>query len=490
VVTIAPAIRQGRPSIGPVALAFVAALAGGRVVARLDAQRAPIGDAIKDFVSVDAPVVALTNVRVIDGTGAPARAGQTVVLRDGRIAAIGPSTSTLPPAGAHVVDLTGKSVIPGLVMLHEHLYYPTGPGVYGQLGQSFVRLYLAGGVTTMRTGGNMNGFMDITLKRRVEAGEVAGPTIDATMPYVNGPNQFVQMTALQSEERARRHVAYWADEGATSVKAYMQVSRAALGTAIREAHARGMKVTGHLCSVTYAEAATLGIDNLEHGFLAATDFVADKAPDQCPGQGRGQQSVADLDPKGVAFQTLVKTLIEKRVAITSTLTVFELNTPGRPMPPGLEVLVPQLRDQYLQNRARVEKNAATSIYTRLFPKALALEREFARAGGLLVAGTDPTGGGGVIPGFSNHRQLELLVEAGFTPLEALAIGTRNGAQYLGQDKQIGTLAVGKQADLVVVAGDPSRAIGDVRNVETVFRRGVGFDSAKLVASVSGRVGLW
>jgi imidazolonepropionase-like amidohydrolase len=433
--------------------------------------------------------VALVNTRVIDGTGAPARPGQTLILRQGTITEIGPTGTVAVPAGARIIDLAGKSVIPGLVMVHEHFYYPTGPGVYGQLGQSFVRLYLAGGVTSIRTAGNLNGYMDITLKRRIEAGEVAGPAIDATMPYVNGPSQFVQMTALQSEERARRHVGYWADEGATSVKAYMQISRAALGTAIREAHARGMKVTGHLCSVTYSEAATLGIDNLEHGFFAATDFVANKTPDVCPGQGLGQQSIADLDPKGVPFQTLAKTLIERRVAVTSTLTVFELNTPGRPLPPGLDVLVPQLREQYLQNRARVEANTQ-SIYPRLFPKAMALEREFVRAGGLLVAGTDPTGGGGVIPGYANHRQLELLVEAGFSPLEAIQIGTLNGARYLGREARIGSLAPGKQADLVVLDGDPSTAIGDVRKVDMVFKQGVGYDVAKLVASVSGRVGLW
>lgn len=458
-------------------------------VAPLAAQRGPVGEAIRGFVAVDAPVVALTNARLIDGTGAPAREGQTLVLRDGLIAAMGPTPGTPPPSGAQVIDLAGKSVVPGLVMLHEHLYYPTGPGVYGQLGQSFVRLYLAGGVTTMRTGGNLNGYMDLTLKGRVETGEVAGPTIDATMPYVNGVNQFVQMTNLTTEERARRHVAYWADEGATSVKAYMQISRAALGTAIREAHARGLKVTGHLCSVTYAEAAALGIDNLEHGFFAATDFVPGKKPDECPGQGRGQQTIADLDPKGTAFQTLVRTLVERRVAITSTLTVFEAGMPSRPVPPGLQVLLPDLRAQFEQNRARAAANP-TSIMPRLFPKAMALEREFALAGGLLVAGTDPTGGGGVIPGFSNHRQLELLVEAGFTPLEALTIGTRNGARYLGQEARIGTLAPGKQADLVIVDGDPSTRIDDLRKVVTVFHRGVGFDPQRLIQSVSGKVGLW
>ena len=456
---------------------------------RFDAQRAPIADGIREFVEVDAPVVALTNVRVIDGTGAPARDGQTVVLRNGVIDAMGPVATTPAPTGARVLDLAGKSVMPGLVMVHEHLYYPTGPGVYGQLGQSFVRLYLAGGVTTMRTGGNMNGFMDIALKRRVDAGEVAGPTIDATAPYVNGPSAFLQLAALRTQQEARRHVAYWAEAGATSYKAYMQVSREVLGAAVQEAHARGLKVTGHLCSVTYAEAADLGIDNLEHGFFAATDFVADKQPDVCPWQGRGQQTIADLDPEGAPFKALVKKLVDKHVALTSTLTVFELNTPGRPLPPGLEVLTPQLKTQFEDNRARVAANAQ-SIYPKLFPKAMALEREFARAGGLLIAGTDPTGGGGVIPGFSNQRQLELLVEAGFTPLEAIAIGTRNGARYLGRDSRIGTLAPGKQADLVVVNGDPSRTIGDVRKVELVFRQGVGFDPHKLIQSVSGRVGLW
>jgi len=442
-----------------------------------------------NFVKVSGPVIALTHVRVIDGTGAPARDDQTIVIRGRDIAEVGAASRVAAPAGATIVDLTGKSVIPGLVMMHEHLYYPTGPGVYGQLGVSFSRLYLAGGVTTMRTGGNVNGIMDVSLKRRIEAGEMPGPSIDATAPYLNGPSTFLQMHAVTTPEEARAHVAYWASQGATSVKAYMQISRAALKAGIDEAHKRNMKVTGHLCSVTFAEAADLGIDNLEHGFMPATDFIADKQPDVCPGQARGQQSVAALDENGAAFTTLVRKLVEKHVALTSTLTVFETYTPGRPSPPGLDVLTSQLQENFRRAQERVSRSA-DSIYKMLFAKDMALERAFAKAGGMLTAGTDPTGSGGVVPGYADQRQIELLVDAGFTPLEAITIGTLNGAKYLGRDARIGSIAAGKQADLVVLAGDPSRTIGDARKVDTVFKEGVGYDPAKLIESVRGQVGIW
>ena len=453
------------------------------------AQPPQFSNAVHAFIKVDAPVVALTHARVIDGTGAPARDDQTLILRGGNIAEIGDAARVRAPEGATVVDLTGKSVLPGLVMVHEHLYYPTGPGVYGQLGESFIRLYLAGGVTTMRTGGNVNGFMDLKLKDLVAAGQQPGPAIDATAPYLNGSNSFMQMRDITDAADARRQVDYWADMGATSFKAYMQITRDELRAAIDEAHKRGMKITGHLCSVTYAEAADLGIDNLEHGFMASTDFVADKQPDVCPGQGNGQRTIAALDENGAPFKALVKKLVDAHVALTSTMTVFETFTPGRPMPPGLDVLLPELKAQFEANYQRTSQNTQ-SIYATLLPKGMALERAFAKAGGLLLAGTDPTGGGGVIPGYSNQRQLELLVEEGFTPLEAIRIGTLNGATYLGRADRVGSIAAGKQADLVVIDGDPSKMIADVRKVETVFKQGVGFDPAKLVASVKGKVGLW
>jgi enamidase len=269
----------------------------------------------------------------------------------------------------------------------------------------------------------------------------------------------------------------------------MQISREALKAGIEEAHRRGMKVTGHLCSVTYGEAVDAGIDNLEHGFFAATDFVPDKQPDVCPGQARGQRALASLDERGAAFQTLVKKLIDRRVALTSTLTVFETLTPRRPTPPGLDVLVPTLRDSFMRAYDRAQQNTS-SIFATLFAKGMALERAFARAGGVLLAGTDPTGAGGVVPGFADQRQIELLAEAGFTPVEAISIATLNGARYLGRDSRIGSIAAGKQADLVILLGDPASTVGDIRRVETVFKQGVGYDPQKLVDSVRGQVGVW
>jgi enamidase len=452
--------------------------------------RPTLGRAVRPYVAIDTSVVALIHARVIDGTGAPARNDQTLIIRDGAIAALGPSAATRVPDGARVLDLTGQSVIPGLVMVHEHLYYPTGPGVYANLTESFTRLYLAGGVTSMRTAGNMNGYGELDMAKAIARGERPGPWMDATAPYLEGPGLgLLQVHELADAADARRMVSFWNDMGATSLKAYMHITRAELAAALDEGHKRGMKLTGHLCSVTYREAAELGIDDLEHGFFAATDFVKDKKPDECPGQGVGQAAIAALDIHSAPVQSLLHELVNRHVALTSTLTVFETFTPGTPMPPGLEVLDPILRDQFLARKAATDR-ATSSIYSTLFPKMRQLEVEFFRAGGQLLVGTDPTGGGGVIAGFSNQRAIELLVESGLTPLEAIKVATLNGATYLGRADRVGSIAVGKQADLVVLDGDPTTRISDVRKVRLVFKQGVGYDPAKLIASVSGKVGLF
>ncbi|HYV97448.1 MAG TPA: amidohydrolase family protein [Gemmatimonadaceae bacterium] len=470
---------------------FAAVLLSTIAAAPLAAQRPTLSAATRQFVAVDTSVVALTNARVIDGSGAPSRPEQTIIIRDGRIAAIGNSATLQAPAGALVMDLTGKSVIPGLVMVHEHLTYPTAPGVSGNLIESFSRLYLAGGVTSMRTAGNVSGLREIQHKKAIDAGASVGPWMDATAPFVEGaPGMGLdQFYVLKDAAEARSHVAYWTGIGATSLKAYMHLTRDELRATLEEGHKRGLKVTGHLCSITYREAADLGIDNLEHGFFAATDFVSAKQPDVCPDQNAALQSLVTIDPSGEPMRSLMRHLIEKHVALTSTLTVFESFTPGRPVPPGLDVLVPSLRDQFLQTKAQIDRGT-TSVFVQLFPKLAKWDVDFFRAGGTLLVGTDPTGIGGVVAGYSNQRALELLVEAGLTPLEAIQVGTLNGATFLGRAALTGSLVAGKQADLVVIDGDPSAHIEDIRKVTLVFKQGVAYDPAKLIASVKGRAGLF
>ena len=459
-------------------------------IAALLAQQPNAG--ASQFITVSDSVVALTNVRVIDGTGAPAREGQTIVIKGGTIQSVGDGASAKIPAGARTMDLSGRTVMPGYVMLHEHLFYPSGGGaIYNEQGFSFPRLYLAGGVTTMRTAGNMAGYADLNIRKAIDAGTMLGPAVDVTAPYLEGPGLPIpQVKALRGDADARKMVNYWADEGATSFKAYMHISRAELGAAAQEAHKRGLKITGHLCSVTFREAAVLGIDDLEHGFVVASDFVPDKKPDQCPAGNAVQRSIAALDVNGAGVRDLIAQLVRRRVAITSTLTVFETFVASQPSAPAraLDAMLPEARRQYEQARANVAKSTDTT-WSILLRKEMQLEKMFADAGGLLVVGTDPTGFGGVVAGFSNQRALELLVQAGFSPIEAVKIATLNGAKYLGRDSKIGTIAVGRQADLIVVRGNPSARIEDVENVEIVFKRGVGYDSPKIFESVKGQVGL-
>ena len=450
----------------------------------------PPANPLAPYIKVQAPVVALVHARVIDGTGAAAREDQTIVIRDGNIAAIGDAARIAPPPGATVIDLTGKSVIPGLVMLHEHLYYTTGPGVYGQLGVSFSRLYLAGGVTTMRTAGNVNGIMDINVARRIAAGEMPGPAIDPTAP-VRQRSEHVPADARRREREPGAHPRrLLAGAGRHLAQGlHADLARRAQRRDRRRAQARdedhrppvlGDLRRGGRSRHRQPRTRILRRDR----FRAPTS-----SPTSVPARRKGQQTIAALDENGEPFKALVKKLVDKHVALTSTLTVFETFTRGRPMPPGLDVLTPQLKASFERAYERASQNTQ-SVYATLFPNAMRLERAFVKAGGTLVAGTDPTGAGGVVPGYADQRQIELLVEAGFTPLEAISIGTLNGAKYLGRDARIGSIALGKQADLVVVAGNPATTISDIRKVETVFKQGVGFDPAKLIDSVKGQVGIW
>jgi imidazolonepropionase-like amidohydrolase len=450
----------------------------------------------QQFIRVNAPVVALTNVRVIDGNGAAPLDSQTVIISGGKIQSVGPSSSAVLPSDAQVLDLKGYTVLPGLVGMHNHLFFPEGgnPPIYSDMPISFPRLYLALGVTTIRTTGSVTPYTDLEVKKRIDAGQMIGPKMHITAPYLEGKGSFTPaMHELTGVDDARRMVNFWADQGATSFKAYMNITRDELRAAVEEAHKRKLKVTGHLCSIGYKEAAEIGIDNLEHGLFANSEYVADKKPDQCP-QGV-PASLRQLDINGPAAKETIRVLVEKKVAITSTLPVFEASAPLAQQgigaasallnPRMLDTMSADARVRYLTNRARV---STASPALELIRKGMDFERAFVKAGGLLIAGLDPTGNGGVVAGFGDHREVELLVEAGFTPLEAIRIASLNGAVFLGEDARIGSIAVGKQADLIVTKGNPAANIADIEKVEIVFKDGIGYDSEKLIQSVQGLVG--
>ena len=462
--------------------------------APLGAAQTSLSSLTREFVKVDAPFVALKHVRVIDGTGAAPLEDQTILLERNGISAIGKAATMAVPAGSQVLDLTGRTVIPGLVGMHDHLFYPSGVrgGEYlvNELGFTAPRLYLACGVTTIRTTGSVEPYTDMSLKRAIDAGQIPGPKIHLTAPFLQGPGSSTPLFyELRSPDDAREMVRFWANQGATSFKAYTDITRAQLAAAIEEAHRLGLKVTGHLCSVGFREAAELGIDNLEHGLVVDSEFVKDKAPDVCPPGKAVSDSIVNLDIQGAPAQDMIRTLVKKNVAVTSTLAVFESFVPGRPplQKRLVDALLPQALTDYLLARERTAANPGTNAIQ--FRKEMEFERAFSKAGGLLLAGVDPTGYGGVLPGFGDQREVELLVEAGFTSVEAIQIATSNGAAWLGESDRIGTLAAGKQADVVVLRGDPSKNISDIENVELVFKDGVGYDSAKLIESVRGEVGL-
>lgn len=449
-----------------------------------------------DWIAYRQPVIAFTHATVIDGTGAAPTRDQTLVINHGRISELGPAASTAVPAGATVIDAHGKTLLPGLVMMHEHLFYTTrlDPGYYiTPMSWSFPPLYLAGGETTIRTTGSMTPYVDLNVRDDINAGKRIGPDIDVTGPYLNGPGGFTEdLPRLTDAADAKRTVDYWAGQGVTSFKAYMQITRAELQAAIDAAHAHHDKLTGHLCSVTFREAAELGIDNLEHGLFIATDFVKGKKPDQCPPDVDASIAALKLDSPEV--QSLIKLLVAKHVAITSTLGVFETMVPGRPEAPqaARALLNPQLRDLYTTTWKKVQAMPAAraTIEQKSFANATRFEKLFVDADGLLMAGSDPTGYGGVIPGYSSKREFELLVQAdGFTVPQAIQIMTLNAARFEGRDQDIGSLAVGKRADVVVIDGNLAADPTAIEHMPLVFKAGVGYDTAAIFKSMQGQIGM-
>lgn len=446
---------------------------------------------VKEFISVDTTMVAITNVTIIDGLGEDIKFHQTIIFENAKITQLGDHSKVKIPNGSLVIDGTGKTVIPGLVMLHEHLFYTKRFENWFSVGQmtfTFPRLYLAGGVTTMRTAGSIQPQTDLNVKNWIDEGKMVGPKMNITSPFIEREGYDIpEINFIKNTEEVSKIVNYWADKGVSSFKVYNHVNKEDLKMCVEEAHKRGLKVTGHLCSLTYEEASNIGIDNLEHGFMASSDFIVNKEVDMCdPFEARN--SLAKEDVNSDKMNNLIDLLIKNGTVITTTPNVFEPYTNRELVPGGGEKAV---APQILENVKRTYDRSVSkdSALIAVYNKNMIWVKRFYDKGGKLVAGTDPTGAGRTVAGYANRHTVELLVESGFPLLDAIKICTLNGATFLEKEKSVGTIEVGKKADLILIEGNLETNIKNIRNMEIVFKDGVGFDSKKIFESVQGIVGL-
>lgn len=449
---------------------------------------------VMDYVAIQDSIVLIKNATLIDGTGGEVKTNQDIIFAKDRIVATGKSDEIEIPEGASVIDGTGKTVIPGLIMMHEHLFHAKpffGSFKIIQMANTFPQMYLAGGVTTMRTAGGFEVNSDLNIKNLIETGRRIGPNIDVSTPHIEreGFEEYIpQLQSLYGEESLENWLNYWFDKGVTSVKVYNNLTKEDLEEIIRVAHARNIKVTGHLCSITHREAAELGIDNLEHSFDVATDFVKNKPENECVFTGQSLMNLDDNDPELVS---LMKFLIEKNVTLTYTPVVVEPYTGREVVPGGGDAsLAPYLLEQLKQVHASEVNTIGDSISLVNLKKEMKRVMKFHALGGKITVGSDPTGSGKTIAGYANQRLIELLTETGFTIEESIKISTLNGAEYLGIDDETGTVEIGKRADLILINGDLSKDVSAIRNLEIVFKNGIGFDSKKIFDSVKGKVGAY
>src|SRR4029450_10611974 len=320
----------------------------------------------------DVSRIALRNVRVVDGTGAPARQNQTLIIERGQIRAIGNAADMNVPEGTRTLDLDGRTVLPGFVMLHEHRFDGTAENI--TIPQPFTspRLYLAFGVTTIRTAGTDHPYVDLNIKRGIDRGTVPGPERHLTGPFLNGEGgRFLTEKIVGDPEDGRRAVRYWAAEGFTSFKVYQQISKDALAAIIDEAHRLKLPVTAPLASVTCREAAELGIDNLEHAFGPCTRLTKDNL---------------GTDPNGPEAQRLIRLLIDRKIVLTFTPVTANLSLP----PEQVELLHRDRLERYEREQMKLADASASGRRDQpLRQMAGYLTLALPRARGRLAVGSDP-----------------------------------------------------------------------------------------------------
>jgi imidazolonepropionase-like amidohydrolase len=407
------------------------------------------------FTAQPASVTAIVGGRLIDGTGKPAIENSVVILQNGKIAAAGPAASTTIPVGAQIVDAHGKSVLPGLWEMHSHFeQVEWGP------------IYLATGVTTARDVGNEREFI-VAARDAIAAGQGIGPRL-VMAGVVDGSGPFsLGVIRVDTPEQARNQVQKYKAAGFQQIKIYSSVKPDILKIVTAEAHRLGMTVTGHIpFGMNAIQGIEDGMDQINHVEYITPLMVDPKSK--------------TIDPDAPNVKKVIKLLLEHHTVVDDTLALMEvilhpLDHPISSFEPGILRVAPELKEGLETMGVPPPKSEQSAATFRAMETTV---RVLHQAGVPIVAGTDQA-----VPGFSLDREIELYVQAGFTPMEAIQAATVVSARAMGMEKDSGTIEVGKRADVILVDGNPLENISDIRKVSVVFAAGKMYQPAALWSSV-------
>ena len=439
-----------------------------------------LSDYVKSYLALEDRKLAFVHAKVIDGKGQEIVHDQTILIEEGTIVSIGYTSLNEIPSDYKIIDLSGRTIIPGIVGTHNHMRLPQGAMLF-----TSTRLYLAAGVTTYQTCGTGNPAEEIAISNAIQNGEEPGSLIVNSGPYFTGPDGKSNFVRFSSEKAVRDTIAYWAGRGVEWFKVYRHTRPEDLKVIVEEAHKHGAKVTGHFCATTFEEAARIGVDAIEHGFIHSFDHAEDHQTGVCSGS-RSFRSALDINSEEVG--RIHQLLIREGVALSTTPSILEAQVASRAYADErtLNAMAPFHVEAYETRRKRMDEKG-DDWYFKLewLTKSLQYDRLFYQRGGLLTAGPDP--GLHNLPGYGDQRNYQLLVEAGFKPQEAIQVMTSNGAELLELD-HLGSIEIGKQADLVILNGDLENETDAIEKVGWVIKDGWVFDPEKLVADIHGHMG--
>ncbi|WP_130736781.1 amidohydrolase family protein [Flavobacterium sp. J27] len=444
-------------------------------------QNRELSDSILPYIKYQEDLIAFTNVILVDGTGKSIKQNQTIIIENGVFKAIGNATNIDIPKNAKTINLKGKTIIPGIVGMHNHLHIPRFPDV----GDIASKLYLASGVTTIQTCGAAAPYKELALSKRIETGKQIGPDIIPSAPFITGEGGNPNMIIPRDTKHLKDTLQHWLDQGVKWFKVYRNTSPTDLKIIIDKAHENNCKVRGHLCSITFEEATKQGIDCIEHGLNSASDFRSNKEYGICNGD---HNYMDNLDIGSQKVKELQQLMIDNNVVLTSTLSIYEASIPNRAYADvrTLKAMSPFLLNQYKDRRTDFDKNINDTIRNNRLKRIMLFEYQYYKMGGLLCAGVDA--GRHVLPGFGDQRNYELLLESGFSTQEAIQIMTNNGAKVL-ERSDIGTIQVGKRADFVILNGNLETDTSVIKNVEHVFKKGVGYNADKILEAITNKFGI-